>query len=178
MKNAIQFLAISIFFLTVQSSFGQTTSSTKKIYKVWVKPKAKASIIQGYLIDVGDTLVISPKYADANQPLKRISLDDVEYVDVQRKGKMGRSMLVGALTGIVAGALIGADSYKEKECPPGQFCFGQGKGLQVLGGSILGGGMGLLIGGIAGSMKVQIPIQGNSINGNAQKEELRKYQLW
>ena len=176
MKKAIQLLIICMFCLTVQFSFGQTTSfqeKNKKTYIVWVKPIDETLTIKGYLSQVGDTLVVTSM--KMNQTDKRIKLDDVNYLEFRRKGKKRKGILIGGAAGFGLGAAIGLITYSP--CSSGSFCIDLGPGVNALGGGILGLIPGLLIGGLKGSEKIRVPIQGSRKSIQTQKKELLKYKF-
>jgi hypothetical protein len=182
MKLTIRLLTISIFLLSVQFSFGQVISSNekkKKSYIVYVKPLYNAPAFKGYLSEIGDTLVIVP--LKLNNPIKKIRLDKVNYLEFKEKGKTGRGILLGGLAGFGLGAIIGYATYKPNPCPTSSsgfsICIDLGPGANAMGGGILGIIPGLLIGGIVGSKKIQVPIQGSKKSIQAQKEEIQKYKF-
>ena len=175
MKLTIQSLTISIICLTVQFSFGQTTSTPEKMkkpYIVWVQSIDKTSTIKGYLSEVGDTLVVAP--LKMNQTDKQISLNNVNYLEFRRKGKKKKGILIGGAIGLGLGALVGLVTYQP--CS-GSFCLDFGIGMNALGGGILGVIPGGIIGGMIGGKKITIPIQGSKKSIQTQKEELLKYKF-
>ena len=171
MKHHLRLLTISIFLFSVQFSFGQVTSSNekkKKPYIVWVKLLDNTPTFKGYLSEVGDTLVIIS--LKVNTLTRKIRLDNVNYLKFNEKGNAGRSASLGGVVGFGFGALVG---YVTTPSDSSYF----GPGANAIAGGLLGIIPGLLIGGIIGSKKIQVPIQGSNKSVQAQKEELRKYKF-
>lgn len=177
MKQTIQFLTTCILCLSVQFSFGQTTNTPekkKKTYIVWVKPIDNTSTIKGYLSEVGDMLVVTP--IKKNQTDHRIKLDQVNYLKFRKKGKIGKGLLIGGISGLGIGALVGLATHKSSSSSD-SFSINLGPEFSVLGGGIVGAISGLIIGRIVGGKKITIPIQGSKKSIQAQKEELLKYKF-
>ena len=178
MKKTIQFfLTISIFCFSYQFSFCQN-SKEKATHRAWVKKTDKSRTIEGDLYRVGDSLeIILPKYK--NNVIKHICIRYIKYVEVRKKGKLGKSILAGALSGMALGAIIGYASYEEPKCSPNSFCLDLdfGPGFSALGGGVLGIIPGAIIGGVIGGVKVRIPIKGSKKSMKQQQEELRKYTI-
>lgn len=177
MQHIIRLLTISIFFLTIQSSFGQITSTYKKMkkpYIVWVKPIDNTSTIKGYLNEVSDTLVI--KSLLKHKAKTYIGLNNIEYLKYRRKGKTGQSIAIGGLAGFAVGAIIYMSVLYEPCSTKSSFCFFSDSGVVILSGGTLGIIPGLIIGGIVGGRK-KIIIPGSSKSIKAQKEKLNKIKM-
>jgi len=125
--------------------------------------------ITGYLPSITDTsLVISNNQHYLSQfPPKELkttnlNFNQLELVTVRRKGATGRGILIGSLTGIGTGMIIGlvsGDDHNDNST----FCFfcftAEEKALM---GGLAGGILGGLVGGIIGALAhKQFPIGGN-----------------
>jgi len=165
----ILFITLVIFCLSHQSLLGQTTQQVKKnnYYKTWVTTD-NSSKVKGYLSEVGDSLIIISNLS--NNEIKSIRLKNVKNIKFRKKGRIGKGILYGALAGIAIGAGIGFSGGDDEDCF--LFCL-TAKQKAVLGGTLLSV-PGALIGGIIGSARIKIPINGNTKN---RKKELLKYKF-
>ncbi len=162
-------LAIVIIYLfPFLSIFGQTPKQVKsRKYKTWVTRIDNSSSIKGYMSEVGDSSIIISNLKNIEK--QRIYFNDIKIIKFRRKGEIGRGVLFGALTGFAVGGLIGLASGDDKGYLI-NFTAGE-KGL--LAGTLLTI-PGAIIGGLLGSIKIKIPINGNTHN---QKAKLLKYKL-
>lgn len=162
---------IIVFLLSHKTVLGQSSDQTKtkdyKHYITWVLPKDKSGVTKGYLSEVGDNLIVITNHS--NQEKTEINFDNIKAIKFREKGIVGRGVLYGALSGFVFGGVIGFAMGDDR---PGPVSFtAQEKAISLgLGLAIPGA----LLGALAGSAKITIPINGNSKN---QKEKLMKYKF-
>ena len=109
------------------------------------------------------------------QSIKIIRLENVNYLKFQKKGKKGKSTLIGGAVGFGLGGLIGLITYSPCSSSGG-FCVDLGPGASALGGGILGLIPGLIIGRIVGGKTKST--QGRSNGIQFQKQELGKNKFW
>lgn len=145
--------------LSCQSLNGQ---AKKEYYKLWITPIDNSSKINGYLRDVGDRLII--RYNLSYYEGQSILINNIKEIKYRKNGKVSKGILLGVLSGFVIGNFIGNIGSTDKY--PGENI-----------GLIIGAGLtipGAIIGGIIGSVKTEIPLNGNTKN---KKEKLLKYKL-
>ena len=88
------------------------------------------------------------------------------------KNNVVRVALAGAVTGLVAGGLIGLISGDD---PPGLFSFSAEEKALLFGLGMAAGGAG--IGALEGLVKIKIPINGSMENFKRNKSKLKKYAI-
>jgi hypothetical protein len=108
-------------------------------------------VAKGYLVTVKDSSVYisqtkKPLSFDHVNPayLKKIDYRSIGEVKINKSHAMGTSILVGALLGVVTGAVIGYASGDDSEW------FGLTAGEKAFVGGIIGGGAGTLVGALIG----------------------------
>jgi hypothetical protein len=118
----------------------------------------------GYLAAVADSGIImlkSPVVFDqtlANSNLNTIAYQNIKELTLKRKGRVGRGILIGSVSGFLAGAVIGVVTYKPCN---GEYCLDPGQGGQAIGLGFLGAIGGGIVGGIVGGgIKKTWPIGG------------------
>jgi len=103
-------LLLSILLLFSIGLYAQ--KSKNKVYKVWVTKVDKSKIIKGLLYKANDDSLI---IIDKHSKKIRIAASKIEKIKIRRKGKIGNGVLIGALTGLVTGGLIGLVSGDEPD---------------------------------------------------------------
>ena len=101
---------LSILLLFSTGLYAQKSKNKNKAYKVWVSKVDKSKIIKGLLIDVNDE---SLKIIDKHSIEISIDASNIKTIKIRKKGKIGNGVLIGALTGLVTGGLIGLVSGDE-----------------------------------------------------------------
>ena len=125
----------------------------------------------GYLAAVTDSAIVvfkSPVVFDqslSNTNVNTIAYQNLQEVIVKRKGSVGRGILIGSFSGFVAGAVVGATTYRPCN---GEYCLDPGQGGQAIGVGLLGAIGGGIVGGIIGSVAKKTFIIGG------RKENFRK----
>lgn len=140
-------------------------------YKTWITINPDQSKLKGFLYDKNDSSVIirggfknfkeiNPAeftYDDLkNLPLEYSSIpfSNIDVMKARRKGRVGRGVLIGALTGLAIGGLIGVISGDD---PPDTYmALTAGEKALILGMPLAAIGAG--VGGLLGSFKVTIPL--------------------
>ena len=182
-RTLIPYMLVILFCCTGQFLYGQTDKPKKrKTYKAWVvkehKNPKKGSVNfyekeRGYLNELADTFLIIKEYPNISEQAV-IPIADIKKIKFRRKGNIAKGTLLGALGGFASGFLIGL-SMGDHEGYCDLICFtGPQKGI-ILGTLLTIPGA--IAGGIAGSLRVNIDINGSQKKYNAQKEALLKYQL-
>ncbi len=159
---------IIIYFFPFQSIIGQTPNQLKsRKYKTWVTPIDNSGTIKGYMSEVGDSSIVISNLKNIEK--QRIYFNNIKIIKFRKRGEIVKGVLFGAFTGFAVGGLIGLASGDDKGYII-NFTAGE-KGLVA--GTLLTI-PGAIIGGIIGSIKIKIPINGNTHN---QKAKLLKYKL-
>ena len=163
-----------LFLLIYGFSFGQDTINYQPKLSV-----AEVSInfgnrkIYGSIYEIKDSSIVVSNshrqrdYLRKSFQTKVINCSQIDVISVRHKNL---GALYGALGGLLAGAIIG---YAQGDDTPGIMSF-TATDKAILGG-FLGVLPGTLIGGLIGSIKIKIPINGNFENFNKKKELLKKY---
>ncbi len=95
-------------------------------------------------------------FISKNMILNYQNATDIEQIKVRRKGSVGKGILIGAGAGFFIGGIIGLANIQNfgllSELPPGENALAAGTFYSI---------PGMLIGGLAGSVSVKIPIHKN-----------------
>ena len=109
----------------------------------------------GYLAAVADSGIVmlkSPVVFDqslSNSNCNTIPYQNLKEVTIKRKGRVGRGILIGSVSGFAVGAVVGAVTYKPCN---GDFCLlDPGQEGQAIGVGFLGAIGGGIVGGIVGA---------------------------
>jgi hypothetical protein len=177
--HLIKIIGLFIFFqfLGVQSVNSQDQKLKTK-YKTWLVTTPDIVTSKAHLYQLKDSSI---NFANSLYPLnpgfsKEIEIRNIDVIKVRRKGRVFRGTLIGAVSGLVLGIVIGNAAVKTDECDDPCPSLGiseeAGKILVVgLVGTVVGGSIGAAI----GSMKVSIPINGKQSKYQEQKIKLQKY---
>jgi hypothetical protein len=166
----ITIATIIIFCLCFQSGLGQNSQQIREgnYYKAWVKPIDKSHQVKGCLSEIGDSMIIVTNLS--NYKNKSIELKNIKSIKFRKKGKIGKGILFGALIGFSVGGILGLSEGDDEDC----FIFCQTAEQKAGTYGILLAIPSAIIGGVIGSVRIKIPINGNSRN---EKEKLLKYKL-
>ena len=152
-------------------------NSNKKMYKTWLTLNSEPFKSKGILYQSKESsILIVPLVKNRQQisdkTLIEFQIRNVETIKLRRKNKIGRDILVGAVTGLVTGGLMG---FASGDDPPGWFSFSAEQKAAMLGVplSVFGAGIGAII----GSVKIKIPINGSPEKYRKNKNNLRNYSV-
>ncbi|HYJ39110.1 MAG TPA: hypothetical protein VEV87_10855 [Chitinophagaceae bacterium] len=152
----ISFL-IGFTFLLV-SSFAQDSRTPKRVtFRLAITDNIQR-VDYGYLAALADSGIVMLKspvvfdHALANANTSVISYQNLSEVSIKRKGSVGRGILIGGLSGMFLGGVIGYISYKPTNCQDAIICFDFGPGTDAAAGASLGTVAGAAIGGIVGAL--------------------------
>jgi hypothetical protein len=158
-KHATLYFALSILFMqavksqdSLKSVNSHDTVKYQHIYSAYVFRPGHRSPDKGFLVTIQDS---SLYMSQAKSPISfgNVNLTSLEKFDyryiqkvvVRKPGVVGRSILIGVIVGVAAGALIGYSLGSDH----GFLALDAG-GKAVVGG-IIGAGAGTLVGGIIGN---------------------------
>jgi hypothetical protein len=171
-----KFLLISLLFVFKQTVYASDSIPAKTIVYKAVAYTADGKYNRGYLVDINDsTLSLAAKPlpfgVDNLKDPQNHSYATLSYVQIKRKGSVGRGALYGALAGITVGVLSGLISGDDPHVPPEQDFFGLGEALRMTAGEkALAGGIGLgICGTITGAIIGAIAKKKFIINGHKEK---------
>ncbi len=142
----------------------------KKNYNVWISSIDKSSKYKGYLRGIEDSTIVLSTHTNKfhnNYRTQHIDVNNIKTFKYRKKGKIGKSILYGALAGFTVGAVIGLSSGNDTS---GLQLFNAGETALIYGALLTIPGA--LIGGLIGVAKVKIPINGNHKTMKNQKGKL------
>lgn len=96
---------LSILLITPIFANSQRKVKKNKVYKVWVK-KTDKSKVKGYLYSANDELLKVTKKI-STPDLIVVNASDIDRIKVRRKGKVGKSALIGGGIGAGVGVTLG-----------------------------------------------------------------------
>ncbi len=186
MVKTLNFISV-ILVLLFNSSYAQDEFhkidalkyQNEETYKTWISIINNPIKVKGILFEIRDSSIIVNRnlnilieddiYLPVQENLSDftdIPITDIDVIKVRREGKIGKSMLIGTISGFVVGGLIGLiagdDWYMNAE----------GKAIIVgLPFAVAGAGIGSLV----GSAKITIPINGSIMKYNRNKNKLKRY---
>lgn len=171
----IQFKLISVLVCSLGFQFALAQDQdTSKAYGAKVFMMADTSLIEGYLYQLKETSVSisnSSLLASPTMTIREVDVKDIQRMEFQKKGGLGKRMLIGAIAGAAIGGIIGYASGGSN----GQIIsFSPGETALMLGIPL--GVAGALVYGYAGA-KIRIPIHGSSEIYYKKNKDLKKYSL-
>jgi hypothetical protein len=162
----------------------QCDSCKLKLYYSWYRLNSNKEILSDVFTyefaDSSVTVVAKNKYTAGITPdvidLHIIPAQDINQMSFRKKGKPGIGVLVGGITGALAGAIVGfarGDSYvyymeSESYVPAGVKAFWIG---------LAWAGLGVGLGAAIGSSKTKIPVNGDIENYLQNKPRALKYSI-
>ncbi len=177
MKTQILFIMIllhlSNFVLGQKDTLGQSK------YRCSLNLVKPPYLIKGEIFLLNDSsIILKQKGIRKNQvtiytdTLISVPVNDIDKINIIKKGAPGIGLLIGGVVGTVAGGLIG---FSEGDDEPGWFSLTAGEKASI--GGILGFIPGALIGLVTGSAKLVIPIHGKNENYINRKAELTYFSI-
>ena len=158
-------------------------NSNKNRYKTWLTLNSEPFKSKGILYQSkASSILIAPfeknKQQISDKTLIEFQIRNIEKIKLRKTKKVGKGILIGAVTGLVTGALIGIIDGDDPPCSSGSWiCFRySAEEKAVMTGvplAVFGAGVGALI----GSIKIKIPINGNSEKYRKNKTDLRRYSV-
>ena len=172
---------VIIWGIPLLSSAQEDTLPRSKIYETWVLRQGEFSTIKGTLYQVADSSVLVAtslnKYMISRKDLStgsfnlsEVDYNDIYIVKVRRSNSVPRGSLTFALVGASLGAIIGTMVY-EPQSGYG-ITFSQANYAEI--GAVVGSLFGI-VGFAIGSIRIEIPINGNIDTFNQNRSNLKKY---
>ena len=158
------FLFLSCQFVFAQSFF------PNKPYRAWVYSLNGQGTRKGLIHQVKDSsIIILPEWNGAY--LQEIDVRKIRNVKIQKKGRLGKSIAIGALSGLVAGIAIGIAAGDDNCGAFPILCFSAEEKSAIYGTALATTGG--LIGLVVGSMKISFPIHGRQKSYGMAKKDLQ-----
>jgi len=171
-----------IVLCCLNSLNAQDTVQKITIYRTWVSLKSEPFKTKGVLYEIKDSSILVSNsvmikdYSTDRFKVANLYITEIETIKTRINNNIGKGVLIGAITGFAVGGLIGLISGDDPPCT-GWFCWryeAEEKALMAGAGlAVVGVGMGALI----GSIKVEIPINGSIDSYNRNKNKLREYSI-
>lgn len=166
-------ISLVILLCSIHLTMGQNTKENIKVHKVWISLVNSSKVIKGnlYSVDENSIKIIDNESFDISN-LQIISPSQIEKIKIRRKGKVGKGVWIGGLTGLgigVVSGLVSSDDSNE------WFGFSPEE-KAVINGIFLtpvGAGVGALI----ASKKEVITINSDVESYKSQMHMLRSYSL-
>jgi len=165
---------LSIFFFL--TGHAQDSLKKEKIFKAVINPSS--THMTGFLATIADSSVFlsnTPavlQFRFVNTNLEKLNYRKIMEIKLQRKGSVGKGVLIGSLTGMLAGAIIAAVTYKAP-APNYWNHFKYTEGETVFAGALFGAIVGAGTGAIFGAISYRKYL----INGNWENLEEMKMDL-
>jgi len=151
----------------------------KFIYKTWISLNNRQNMMKGVLYEVNDSSVLvsnsflKKDYSIGKYNVTKISFRNIDLVKIRMKNSKVIGASLGAVTGFVAGWLIGLNKGDD---PPGWgLTFSARDKAKIYGIPMAIGGT--VIGGLVGSIRIKIPINGNIDKFNRNKSRLKTHTI-
>lgn len=175
-SNLMMVCIISIFFIS--NSFAQDKSDINRIksnkdYKIWLYSNTGQLGNGDLLKALDDSIVLFKNYKKTN--LKSFAVEDIKEIRLRRKSRVAAGMAFGAIGGFLSGLAIGYTQGDDKNAPSGPLNFSINFSKKEKGYfyGIVGIIPGALIGGLIGSIKLKIPINGNKSKYREAQDKLK-----
>lgn len=157
-----------------------TTAINNKMYKIWltfnnepIKLKGIGILYQSKESSILITPFINKRQLISDEYLVEFPIKNIETIKLRKNKKIGKGILIGAITGLAVGGLIGLISGDD---PPDDW-FGLTAGEKAIFAGVPLAASGAGIGAILGSIKMKIPINGSSDKYQKNIAKLREYSI-
>jgi hypothetical protein len=178
------YLITLIFSLTCSLLNAQQDTIRKSNYKCIIGLINVKKEISGELFKTDDTSITMMKvtrnyksYNKTDFELMPISVSSLEYLEFKKKGDTGKGIVIGGLSGLLIGGLIGFASGDDEQ-GGWENMFAMTAGEKAVVGGILGIIPGALIGLAVGSSKnIFIGIHGNNEKYNSSRKRMDKFSI-
>jgi len=180
MKKHI-YLLVALLAAVIYTEAQTTAPGPKKLYKTWISVRGDNNKVKGALYEVRDScLIISSSYQKDDYfkgdryYLRKLNVSDIEAVSVRRNKAGGRSILIGSLSGIGLGAVMGMLTTT----PGGNE---QEQGITKVSAALVFGLIFGIAGGVIGAafspIKTRVAIHGDYAVFNDNRKRLQKRSL-
>ncbi|MEI6456430.1 MAG: fibrobacter succinogenes major paralogous domain-containing protein [bacterium] len=175
-------ILISVFSLCVLPGLqAQSDSLTLgKFYQTWIIPEKGLPAISGIMYEMKDSAVLLSSshkkmdYYTGNYDVSKVDVRKIHEIKFRRQGR-GAALLVGAISGVIVGSVIGYYYNSSLKKDPSLTSSARTI-LSVSSILVVSTGMGILFGSLA-AVKTTIPIHGNQAAYEQNKLRLSEYAL-
>ncbi|GHA74456.1 thiamine pyrophosphate-dependent enzyme [Pontibacter akesuensis] len=175
-------LCVLLFLCLAVCTANAQNSDAKIDYQVWVHVKDNPRPLKGALIEVQDSAIriVQRVYIRKNSIVSTnasmvVPVSSISKIQVRKKGKVARGVLLGALGGMAVGAIVGYASGDDT-CPPGSWCLFQlSAGDKAVIGGVTGIGPGMALGALASSGKKTTIINGDQTLYTNARHQLQSF---
>lgn len=165
-----------IFLILPNLLFSSIYAQTKN-YKTWVHLMESDEVQEGFLESVEDSTIKVFCFIGNNgqaESLKKIYVHDIRWLKFRKKGKIDKSIGIGALIGGIIFGLGAKALLAEGDNKSSIFDSDWENRISIAIG-FLGAGFGGIIGGLHGAAKIYIPINGSQKQWESKKDKIKKY---
>jgi len=153
----------------------QNNKNKIKVHKVWVTLLNGSRLIKGNLYSANkDRIRIVDNDSFDISNLTTINVQDIDVLKIRRKGKVGKGVWIGAVTGLAVGGIIG---FASGDDDPDQWLWSSTAEEKALGSGILLSIVGAGVGPLIASKKEVIRLNGNIEIYNEQLGAIQSYSL-
>lgn len=162
-----------IFLCSIHLTIGQSSKRNIKVHKVWISVFNSSKIIKGNLYSVNDNAIkiIGNESFDISN-LQIIDPSQIEKIKIRRKGKVGKGVWIGGITGLGIGIVSGLVSKDDSDS-----WFGFTPEKKAVINAIFLAPIGVGVGALIASKKEVITINGDVESYKSQMDMLRSYSL-
>ncbi|MBC3757228.1 hypothetical protein H7U19_02350 [Hyunsoonleella sp. SJ7] len=168
--NTFKLILLCVALLNSFNTHAQKKNKKVKIYKVWVvlanKSKQKGFL---YAVDDQSLKIIRDLSLENESEIIMIKAEDIYQIKIQRKGKMGRSILIGGLSGGLL-ASLGSSGTNDDDALVVQVYGEAAKAGSIVLGTLVGTSLGAII----GTGKKKFKISGDVAVFKSKQEDLSR----
>lgn len=158
----------------------EETDVRKGTYNCWIYSDCAFNykVRRGYIHSTGDSDIVFKISASGNTfyakdwLLSHCHVPNIEKIKLRRKGSVGKGILVGAGVGFLFGGILGFAGIPDygifESLPPEE---------NAMAGGLVFSFPGMIIGGIAGSFRIKIPINNNQFQYEKRKKVIAGYSI-
>ena len=174
-----QFLVFTALVLVAMVSAAQEERTPRKVTLKLTLKDSIQRVEYGYLAALADSGIVMVKspvsfdHAIRNSNNNVIPYQNLNEVTIKRKGSVGKGILIGTISGMLVGAIVGYASYKPVNCDNAFICLDFGPGYDAAAGATIGSVLGASLGGILGAVaKTRFVIGGKKEKFHLMKESV------
>lgn len=167
---------VILIVITIQHSFAQKTC-IKSNYEINLIVRGNPDLIKGYLLGLNNSS-IQVKPFNNQQRILEYKIDNIQYIRVYKRKELSNEILIGAVSGIVLGGIVGNLSKTKKTAYSNHPVIDPIKQRVDIGNTI---GVftlaGIVLGAILGSKKQNIPFNNVANNPTSYEKFIDKYSI-
>lgn len=173
MKGLFFIFIMSIGFPLVLLS-QEDTLKRSQIYLTWITLINNPQKVTGVLHEIKDSSILVSRYSGGVDQILEVGYKNIDIVQARKRNNSLQGAFIGTVIGIVLGAGIGVGSDNNSSSSS-EFTIDFSPGLKAFGGATLGAFCGAGVGAILGTVRLNIPVNGNLEKFNSSKSRLKNY---